>query len=80
MTMELLAHLEMGGVELSSTFQVAQLVLKWRTNAVRITLNPKAPERAGATFQATSVTLDKAGRIAELLLSPIKEEAPKPKH
>ena len=72
MTMELLAKLEMGGVELSSTFQVAQLVLKWQSSAVRITLNPKAPERNGASFQASSVVLDKSGRIAELLLSPIK--------
>src|SRR5947207_12165536 len=32
MTMELLAHLEMGGVELSPTFQLAQLTLKWRTS------------------------------------------------
>lgn len=72
MTMELLAQLEMGGVELSSTFQVAQLVLKWQSSAVRITLNPKAPERNGAAFQASSVILDNNGRIAELLLSPIK--------
>lgn len=72
MTMELIAQLEMGGVELSSTFQVAQLVLKWQSSAVRITLNPKAPERNGATFQASSVVLDKNGRISELLLSPVK--------
>ncbi len=72
MTMELIAHLEMGGVELSSSFQVAQLILKWRDNPVRITLNPKAPEQSGASFRTTSVRLDKGGRIAELLLNSIK--------
>ena len=70
MTMELLAHLEMGGVELSPTFQVAQLLLKWRTSAVRVTLDPKAPEQTGAGFDVSAVKLDGSGRIAELLLNP----------
>jgi DNA-binding response OmpR family regulator len=72
MTMELLAHLELAAVELSPTFQVAQLVLKWPTNVVRVKLNPKAPEQGGAKFEAASVKLDNAARIAELLLNPIK--------
>ena len=72
MTMLLVAHLELGAVELSATFQVAQLILKWRTNAVHVTLNPKAPEQSGASFEATAVKLDSAARIAELLLNPIK--------
>lgn len=70
MTMELLAHLEMGGVQLSPTFQVAQLTLKWRTSAVRVTLDPKAPEQSGAGFDVSAVKLDGSGRIAELLLNP----------
>lgn len=70
MTMELLAHLEMSGVELSSSFQVAQLMLKWRTSVVRVTLDPKAPEQSGASFEASSVKLDSSGRIAELFLNP----------
>jgi DNA-binding response OmpR family regulator len=72
MTMELLAQLELAAVELSSTFQVAQLVLKWPTNVVRVMLNPKGPEQRGAKFETASVKLDNAARIAELLLNPIK--------
>ena len=72
MTMELLAHLEVAQVELSPTFELAQLILKWRTNEVRVTLNPKAPEQSAARFEATAVKLDGSGRIAELLLNPIK--------
>jgi DNA-binding response OmpR family regulator len=72
MTMELLAHLEIAQVELSPTFALAQLILKWPTNEVRVTLNPKAPEQSAARFEATAVKLDGSGRIAELLLNPIK--------
>jgi DNA-binding response OmpR family regulator len=72
MTMELLAHLEVAQVELSATFELAQLILKWRTNEVRVTLNPKAPEQSAARFEASAVKLDGSGRIAELLLNPIK--------
>ena len=72
MTMELLAHVELAAVELSPTFQVAQLVLKWPTNLVRVTLNPTALQQRGAKFEVASVKLDNAARIAELLLHPIK--------
>jgi DNA-binding response OmpR family regulator len=72
MTMELLAHLDLAGAELSSTFQVARLILKWPTNIVRMTLNPKAPERSGARFEIARVKLDGSGRIAELVLKPAK--------
>ena len=72
MTMELLAHLEVGGVELSPTFQLAQLTLKWRTSVVHVTLNPKAPEQTAAKFELRVLKLDDAGRIAELLLHPTK--------
>lgn len=72
MTMELLAHLELNAVELTPNFQVAQLILNWPTNAVRATLNPKAPEQTAAQFQMRVERLDNSGRIAELLLFPIK--------
>ena len=72
MTMELLAHLELDAVELSPSFQVAQLILNWRTNAVRVTLNPKAPEQTAARFEVRVAKLDETGRIAELLLNPIR--------
>jgi DNA-binding response OmpR family regulator len=69
MTMELLAHLELAAAELSPTFQVARLILKWRTNLVHVTLDPKA---SGARFEIAAVKLDQSGRIAELLLRPAK--------
>ncbi len=72
MTMELRAHLELSAVELSSNFQVAQLVLNWSANVVRVTLNPKAPEQTAAKFELRVLKLDDSGRIAELLLNPIK--------
>ncbi|MDP9186079.1 MAG: response regulator, partial [Verrucomicrobiota bacterium] len=72
MTVELFAHLELNAVELSPTFQVAQLVLNWITNAVRVTLNPKAPEQTAAKFELRVLKLDDSGRIAELLLHPSK--------
>jgi len=73
MTMELRAYLELNAVELTPGFQVAQLILNWTTNAVRVTLNPKAPEQTAARFDLRVLKLDDSGRIAELLLSPIKK-------
>ncbi len=70
MTIELVAQLELGSVQLSPTFQVAQLILKWPTNTVRVTLDPKATDKTGALFQPSDIRLDSAGRIAELLLKP----------
>jgi hypothetical protein len=75
MTMELIAHLELSAVELTPNFQVAQLILNWRTNAVRVTLNPKAPEQTAAKFEMRVEKLDSSGRIAELLLRPIRQPA-----
>jgi len=72
MTMELFAHLELNAVELTSNFQVAQLILNWSANTVRVTLNPKAPEQAAAKFDLRVLKLDEAGRMNELLLSPVK--------
>jgi DNA-binding response OmpR family regulator len=74
MTMQLLAHLDLAGVELSSTFQVSHVVLKWRSSRVRVTLSAKATasEAQGAEFEITVVQLDPDGRITELLLNPIR--------
>jgi DNA-binding NtrC family response regulator len=72
MTMELFAYLELNAVELTPSFQVAQLILNWSTNAVRVTLNPKAPEQTAAKFELRVLKLDASGRIAELLLQPSK--------
>jgi DNA-binding response OmpR family regulator len=74
MTMQLLAHLDLVGVELSPTFQVSHVVLKWRSSRVRVTLSAKATagETQGAEFEITVVQLDPDGRITELLLNPIR--------
>jgi DNA-binding response OmpR family regulator len=72
MTMELRAYLELNAVELTPSFQVAQLILNWSTAAVRVTLNPKAPEQTAAKFELRVLKLDDSGRIAELLLQPSK--------
>jgi DNA-binding response OmpR family regulator len=72
MTMELRANLELNAVELTPSFQVAQLILNWSTDVVRVTLNPKAPEQTAAKFDLRVLKLDDSGRIAELLLSPTK--------
>jgi DNA-binding response OmpR family regulator len=74
MTMQLLAQLELVGVQLSPTFQVAQIILKWRSNAVRVTFssNGIAEEKSGAAFETAAIQLDNSARIAELLLNPIR--------
>jgi DNA-binding response OmpR family regulator len=72
MTMELFAYLELNAVELTPSFQVAQLILNWSSNAVRVTLNPKAPEQTAAKFELGVLKLDDSGRLAELLLQPSK--------
>ena len=72
MTMELFAYLELNAVELTPSFQVAQLILDWSANAVRVTLNPKAPEQTAAKFELRVLKLDDSGRLAELLLQPTK--------
>jgi hypothetical protein len=73
MTMQLLAHLEIAGVELSPSFQIAQLVLKSLSSTVRVTLRSQVSgqEDAGATCETTAIRLDQSARIAELLLNPV---------
>lgn len=71
MTIELVAHLELGSVQLSATFQVAQLILRWPSQIVHVTLDPKAAEKTGAAFEASEIKLDNSGRIAELLLKSV---------
>jgi len=74
MTMHLLAQLELAGVELSSTFQISQLVLKTRNNTVRVTLNPQSSgqESSGTKCETLAVHLDHSAQITELLLNPIR--------
>jgi DNA-binding response OmpR family regulator len=74
MTMQLLAHLDLAGVELSPAFQVSTVILRWRGSRVRITLSSKATagESQGAEFEIAVVQLDPGGRITELLLNPVR--------
>lgn len=74
MTMHLLAHLELAGVELSTSFQLAQLVLKNRSTTVRVTLSSDAvaQEQTGVFCETSAVRLDQSGKIAEMLLKPLK--------
>lgn len=73
MRMHLLAQLEVVGVELSSNFQIAQLVLKSRTNHVRVTLSEESigQEKSGTACETTGVQLDAMARLAELTLNPV---------
>ncbi|MDQ2867017.1 MAG: response regulator [Verrucomicrobiota bacterium] len=71
MTMQLYAPLELSSVELNANFEVNQLLLRCRNNAVRVTLNASAADtRSGASFETVSVSLDDSRRIRELTLAP----------
>jgi hypothetical protein len=72
--MQLLADLELAGVELSNTFQVAHLVLKSSANAMRVTFSSQSvgQEETGVSCEAAGVKLDASARIEELLLQPIR--------
>ncbi|HJT80699.1 MAG TPA: response regulator, partial [Chthoniobacterales bacterium] len=73
MTLRLLAHLELAGVELSPSFEISQIVLKDRGQPIRVTMNshPGAEEN-GTACEAVGVRLDQAAHIAELLLNPVR--------
>ncbi|MFL6568437.1 MAG: response regulator [Chthoniobacterales bacterium] len=65
--MQLTALFELVGVELSSGFSVGHLVLKWRGGQMRITQEANA-HRSGLVFDTAQILLDRAARIAEILL------------
>jgi DNA-binding response OmpR family regulator len=73
MRVQLLAHLQLAGIELSNTFQVAQLVLKSRAKTVHVTFSSQSigQEETGATCEAADVKLDASARIKELVLQPV---------
>ena len=71
MTLQLLAHLELAGVELSPTFQLSQLVLKNRGRPIRVTLNSGIHEENGTACETVAVRLDHTAQIKELLLTPV---------
>ena len=73
MTLRLLAHLELAGVELSPTFQVSQIVLKDRGQPIRVTMNSQTgAEENGTACETVGVRLDQSAHIAELLLNPLR--------
>jgi DNA-binding response OmpR family regulator len=73
MRMQLIAHLETAGVELSNTFQISNIILKNRSNRVRVTLSEQAitPEKTGTVCEIASVQIDGAAHIVELTLNPV---------
>jgi hypothetical protein len=73
MRMHLLAQLDLAGVELSTTFQISQLLLKTHGQTVRVTLNASAlgGDQTGTICETAGVRLDGSGRIVELLLNPV---------
>lgn len=73
MTLRLLAHLELAGVELSPSFQVSQIVLKDRGQPIRVTMNSLKFEQESNSppFETLDVLLDHSSRIKELLLNPV---------
>ncbi|MEY2545072.1 MAG: hypothetical protein QOG48_189, partial [Verrucomicrobiota bacterium] len=68
MTMHLLAHLDLAGVELSTSFGLGELILQSRSQTVRVTLGS---EQTGVFCEIAGVRLDAHGRIAEMLLNPL---------
>jgi hypothetical protein len=73
MRMQLVAHLETAGVELSPSFQISHLILRNRHNHVRVSLSAEAltAEKAGTACEIVSVQIDNAAQIIELTLSAI---------
>ncbi len=70
MRMQLTALFELAGVELSSGFRVAHLILKWRGGKMRVSLQQDAAQ-SGVTFETAQVLLDRSARIAEVLLDAV---------
>ncbi len=73
MRLQLVAHLETAGVELSESFQISNLILRNRHNHVRVSLSAEAltAEKAGTACEIVSVQIDTAAHITELTLSAI---------
>jgi hypothetical protein len=71
MTVKLTAHLELAGIQLSPTFHVEQLALKWPSNIVRVRLDPKTPEATAPRFRISKVTLSE-NKLSELVLDPVQ--------
>jgi DNA-binding response OmpR family regulator len=70
MTLRLLAQLDLAGVELSSTFQISQIVLRDRGRPIRVTMN-SGNEDNGTACETVGVRLDHSAHIAELQLNPL---------
>lgn len=77
MTMQLVAVYKVAGVELSESFEVAQLVLQPEGSRVRIILDTQSRgATAGTEFETVGVRLDPSGRIAEFVLSSLQSDRP----
>jgi DNA-binding response OmpR family regulator len=76
MTMQLVAVFKVAGVELSDSFEVAQLVLQPEGSRVRIILDTQSRGAAGTEFETVGVRLDTSGRIAEFVLGSLQSDRP----
>lgn len=65
LTVRLLAAFDLAGVELSPTFSVSLFVLRARSGRMRVVL-PAHGSRGGTIFEATHISLDPTGQIAEI--------------
>ena len=70
MTLQLFATFEIATVELSKVFLVSRLILKPHGLKVRISLDSRPKDDAGALFEIAEVQLNGAAEIAEILLNP----------
>ena len=73
MIMQMLANLELAGVELSASLGLEQLILKSQVNRVLVTcsLSPAPEEKTSATFETAEVQLDASGHIVEIFFKSV---------
>jgi hypothetical protein len=70
MSLQMLAAFRLQAVELSASFEVARLILASLSPRVRVSLDPAAAA-SGAIFQTSTVQLDKANQLTEIVLAPL---------
>jgi hypothetical protein len=70
MSLQMLAAFRLQAVELSASFEVARLILASLSPRVRVSLDPAAAA-SGAIFQTSTVQLDNANQLTEIVLAPL---------
>ncbi|MEP6808782.1 MAG: response regulator [Chthoniobacterales bacterium] len=72
MSIQLLAAFDLAGVELSPSFSVNYFALTARSGRMRVFLPGPSREGGGSIFETRKVSVDSAGRIAEVLLGAVR--------